>query len=765
MRDSTHLNGNKFYKAALHYASLGWHVFPIKAGLKTPATKNGFKDATTDAGQIATWWLNNPNANVAVACGDKSGVYVVDIDVDESKGTDGFKSIQEAGLACPETVCQKTPRGGSHFFYVNTQPIGCKVNMLPGVDIRGNGGYVLLPPSISKDGGAYTWIASPGEVAFAVYPSGLVPPRGPAPWAGPPKAPETPTRTLPGTASASQGPNMTQRASAWLAAADGAVQGSGGHDKLYEVCQAMVNGFCLPRPVALDLLWREYNPKCVPPWDPGNKADSLDFVRKVDEAIRNGNSKPRGWLRDSEEYAPMEDDHLGLRKMIDNMLLKNQSKAAKKVKDAYRQEELNDSNELEYLCMPAGILGSITSWMNRNAMRSQPLLSLGCALTFLGVLYGRKVRDERDGRTNLYGIGVGGTSAGKDNGPKCIRKLCEMAFADELLGGCDLASDSSIETRVSNHPATLMMLDEVGHLLKAVKSGKSEHKMNIVKVLMQMYSRAGSTYLGREFADEEKQKKISQPCLSIWGTATPERFQEGISPDELADGWLSRCLVFTTDTVPEKLDVPFTDPPGDLVEYVHQWYKYEVTKEVVGPNLHRFQNPDAKLDQHEFVASDEAKSIFKQFNDESEATARRAKGVGPLWFKAEENARRIALILAAGDWQDGADTTILPDHAKYACRLIKYLVRSFIRNYARNMTENQHHEKQNLVLQIIASGKANGVLKRDIARKAKLPGRERDSILSDLLEADLVIKRTVSRSVRFWAEEYFAEYLESQNNE
>src|SRR5690606_5819970 len=89
------------------------------------------------------------------------------------------------------------------------------------------------------------------------------------------------------------------RASAYLATMDPAIQGCGGHDRLYAAATAMVHGFDLPADVARELLATEYNPRCVPPWDLSNPRDRRDFDRKVSEAQRQRHDRPRGWLLDA----------------------------------------------------------------------------------------------------------------------------------------------------------------------------------------------------------------------------------------------------------------------------------------------------------------------------------------------------------------------------------------------------------------------------------------------------------------------------------
>lgn len=170
---------NALLDAALDYAARGWAVFPCKPHLKEPLTANGFKDASTDAEIIRQWWAQWPDANIGLACG-ASRLAVIDIDV--KNGVDGRATwgelLEQYGYALGETVCQETPSGGAHYLYqMNGVTIRNSASKLgPGLDTRGDGGYIVVAPSIHPNGGEYTWAwgHAPNEIALATLPEALV---------------------------------------------------------------------------------------------------------------------------------------------------------------------------------------------------------------------------------------------------------------------------------------------------------------------------------------------------------------------------------------------------------------------------------------------------------------------------------------------------------------------------------------------------------------------------------------------------------------
>lgn len=145
-------------RAALAYAERGKPVFPCEPGGKEPLTEHGFKDASKDPRKINAWWRRWPNANIAIPTGAESGFWVLDVDADKG----GFATLEEWEVEepLPETAMVRTGRGGIHYYFdypTDGTVIPNSAGKLgPGLDVRGEGGYVLVPPSFTKD--AYEYV-------------------------------------------------------------------------------------------------------------------------------------------------------------------------------------------------------------------------------------------------------------------------------------------------------------------------------------------------------------------------------------------------------------------------------------------------------------------------------------------------------------------------------------------------------------------------------------------------------------------------------
>ncbi|UEM09032.1 phage/plasmid primase, P4 family [Bradyrhizobium barranii subsp. barranii] len=177
---------------ALAYAVRGWPVFPCHPKTKQPLVKSdvegegGYKLATIEADTIRAWWKRWPRAMIGFSPG-AIGVFVVDFDAGEDKKTGeifeaaGLQLALEGAIGglLPATLFTRTPRGGVHLWFQKPDDVDEILNRsnLLGpqskTDIRGDNGYVVLPPSLRDDGVAYAW-GGDAETAIAPAPAALV---------------------------------------------------------------------------------------------------------------------------------------------------------------------------------------------------------------------------------------------------------------------------------------------------------------------------------------------------------------------------------------------------------------------------------------------------------------------------------------------------------------------------------------------------------------------------------------------------------------
>jgi hypothetical protein len=168
---------------ALAYARTGWSVFPLHTPIdgvcdcakgvdcqspgKHPRTRTGNKEATTDEAKIRKWWMRWPTANIGLLTGQKSGVVVLDVDPKDGGYDSLGKALVAAGIeGVPPTKRVKTGKAngerGLHCYF--RVPEGLEIRNrarlagYDGIDLRGDGGYVVAPPSLHASGVRYEWV-------------------------------------------------------------------------------------------------------------------------------------------------------------------------------------------------------------------------------------------------------------------------------------------------------------------------------------------------------------------------------------------------------------------------------------------------------------------------------------------------------------------------------------------------------------------------------------------------------------------------------
>jgi KaiC/GvpD/RAD55 family RecA-like ATPase len=156
------------------YAKFGWQVFPCLPRDKKPLVR--WADvATTEDNMLVGWWDTNPDANIGIACGKRSGVVVLDVDAGHG-GYDSLADLIAQYGKLPETPISKTGSGGEHIFFkhpgVEIRNSAGKLGQ--GLDIRGDGGYVVAPPSLHPNGNRYEWIFKPSQTPLADMPAWMI---------------------------------------------------------------------------------------------------------------------------------------------------------------------------------------------------------------------------------------------------------------------------------------------------------------------------------------------------------------------------------------------------------------------------------------------------------------------------------------------------------------------------------------------------------------------------------------------------------------
>jgi hypothetical protein len=161
----------RLVEVAMRYGQHGWPVLPLHTPTgrgcscsayecgspgKHPRNARGLHEASTDDARIRGWWARWPHANVGVATGTASGLVVLDIDVPD--GPDSLAELEARHGPLPATCEQRTGSGGRQLLFAHPgTPVRNRAGVVPGIDVRGDGGYIVVPPSLHAVGHRYQW--------------------------------------------------------------------------------------------------------------------------------------------------------------------------------------------------------------------------------------------------------------------------------------------------------------------------------------------------------------------------------------------------------------------------------------------------------------------------------------------------------------------------------------------------------------------------------------------------------------------------------
>ena len=502
--------------AAIRYAELGYEVLPVVAGAKNPLTEHGVRDATLDTKTIESWWLRWPNANIGVSA---AGLVIIDID---SKGDSRWPEDEERACELVESAraISVTPSGGRHFFFRRSDGVSwrCSVRKLAAnVDVRTDGGYVVVPPS-KLLAGAYVWLKELDTAKEFL---------------------STPPKWLCDLLDEREREYTSQINKFAQLDETRVIEEGTRNDVLFRIGAKLRSiGFDFEEIYsALSVVNRR---RCRP------QLDDVEVCRIAESASRYDANAIETALVEC-RYAQIVESE----KIEDEVI------------------EFAKPSE-EFVERAPGVLASISRYILDTAYRPQPMLSLGSALSFVSVLCGAHcIADEYGTTTNLYCVGIGPSGCGKERTRQAIRDIAKASGVLELIGPEDIASGSGLLRALERNRAQLFQLDEFGRFLSTTHNAySSPHLYNVTTLLLKLYTSANVVFTGVAYADVDKTRVIDRPHVALWGTTVPEDFFRSISRSSIKSGLLSRILLFesrdrTTHQRPADRTVP-----REIVDFV-----------------------------------------------------------------------------------------------------------------------------------------------------------------------------------------------------
>jgi hypothetical protein len=662
------MTDNLLLDAALEYLDRGLCVIPVKQADKRPYIKwTQFQKRLPNSDELEHWWSQWPDANIAIVCGKVSGIFCVD--------ADGPAGIEWMNANLPKTGVYSVTSKGVHAIYriPADKMVRNAVRLAPEVDIRGDGGYFVAPPSRHASGHEYRWqFIMDGWDDLAEYrPPGA---------GGNLNLDLTATRPSPVNAPVAQGARnntLAQLAGKWIGA---------GLDE-----------------AEVENLARSWNEKNQPPLGEKELLRTLASIHKTH--LRN---------HPHVEINPVLQPETGGQ---------------------------TDNEVPSEILRPGGILQDLIDYIEVNSTVSVPFFSLAAAITFLGNVAGQKIQTETGLRTNIYSIVLGYSGAGKNAPFSCLPQLLARTGAASTLGPSELTSSTAILKWLSidSQRVALMMLDEIGLVLKGLKNPNSA-ACDIPRLLIKLFSSTDRPEI-KSYASGDA-IKVPWHHLSFYGASTPERFWESLTPGEVADGFLARVLVWESrhDAPMPKAVISFQTSPA-LEKQIGDIFNMQVLRNPNQGNLEAAPLPKI------IPKTQEAQELFyawaKKYHDLKNAFKTDTAGISSVYGRAAEHAAKLALVHSLSTCGVDLKRVETPS-IQWACQTLDYLIGSLVGQIKENIAENDTSRwKQRIIkgIRSISKKKNDGATLRDIQRGPcqGLLSNEIKAILDSLIIGEQVV--------------------------
>ena len=385
------------------------------------------------------------------------------------------------------------------------------------------------------------------------------------------------------------------------------------------------------------------------------------------------------------------------------------------------QERVN-----KFLLSCPGLAGQIARAINNSLEDSQPCMALAAALSFVAALKCGRVVSSEGIEPNLYTLMIADSGSGKSQTQKALGKIIEAADLNSLILGKP-ASDAGMLKALSTNARRLLIWDEFGVALSELSQSKTGYRALILGLITDLFSSAGNTYYGREYATQER-TDIESPYMNIFAASTGGRFFGSLNEDFVEDGFLSRWLVFFGSEKPKEQQPRDLIVPEEMIAAIRFFQEWEA-KET--GNLSRILKVEKKIAEFQFPYPHEAhKKALK-------ARARAATNCldRVFWSRARELYVKLCLIVC--------ETRIVSlQDALFAFELTEFCIAETIERCQARLGENRASRDRERFQAIIKPGE--WLTRSQIARRAwrlNISVSERNELIKDFVESGLWIKK------------------------
>jgi len=727
---------NTMLDYALRYAAMGWHVVPLhcitisgncscgstkcKSPGKHPSTLNGVKDASTNPDVIRNWFAKH--GNIGIACG-VSGFDVIDIDP-RNGGDETWAALVRQHGEAPETVIANTGGGGFHYLY--QIPEGMElIRFGPGIDVKKDGGYIVVEPSNHASGAQYQW-----EGAFDPLEGVAIMPA--ANWMIRPVGQASFSATPAGQGADYLSPPVVKDLRSALCYID-----PDPYENYFNVLASLKGSGDSSQTKGLAMEWARGS----------NKYDASEFAKKWASISTGGNKS--GQLTHVNVFKMAQS--CGWVNTISGHITPAYADPLPAVKPAQRE-----APTFNFMQIP-GVLGTAVDWINATSRKPQPMFAVQAALAFGATVLGRKYVTSNRNWSSLYFLNIGKSASGKEHAKWAIERMLDAAGLSALIGPSRYSSESGVLSALIEQPSHITIVDEFGKYLESSNANGNYMAKDTVKILIEAWGRSdgimrpvGYSTFGMSPAqiDEMQQRVVHCPSLSMLAMGTPESFFDSVSSKGVRDGFLNRFLIAHTDIgrQPGKMLSSLPDVPQSVADWAAS-----ARNPVQSGNLAQVETNTIQPTPLVIPFTASAERAFEIFEaacivkmDELDEI-----GLAEMYGRCNEIAMRLSLIVAVSC----ESPVITEEHARWAIGYVGAMQEVNIYHLRDRLADSPFAKMKNDVYRAILDAGESGLTQRDLSRsvycyRAAKPGQQEEVLQALTKDQDIQLQEKPSRAAR-----------------
>jgi hypothetical protein len=389
-----------------------------------------------------------------------------------------------------------------------------------------------------------------------------------------------------------------------------------------------------------------------------------------------------------------------------------------------------------------GVFAETIAYVAEGMRRDWPEAAFVIALQVVATAIGRNYETWTRLRSNLYTVALAESGFSKSSAIEPAKELMIQAGLQSLIGAERIKSDSGLIQSIFTHPEhkKIFFLDEYGHMLQQCTArGAGGHVRQILVEFTNLYSKANGFYAGSAYADGSRTSEMDCPHVNVFGLATPGQFWAAFGSGAIEDGTLARFSI--------------VKPTGRPVRREPDPDKLERMRNQLAPKLAKLSLPLTQGNLGNTVTvrvqpAPEARTAWLLIGDQAEELAIEAgermpdKDIGGILARVAETAAKVALVLAVT--RNPGHPTISEADVIAGRRLAWWFAHVAIEGTMIHIADSVHQSNAQKILAFVRGGEDGRRTRRDVTRKFRnLTPRELDDVVKSLIASDLIAAETV----------------------